>query len=109
MPCAFKKCLTRAEFCKRRPSILALSPRVINPLNAVASGDAEEMAAVEQEQQEDIIAFQSSVLSAADAEAKAIADLQSLHWEFIITRDARQEWAGMDRPLRSALARIPDP
>lgn len=47
-----------------------------------------------------ISAIQASVQSPAEAEAAAIAALQSLPWEFIITRDARQEWAGMDRPLR---------
>ena len=64
------------------------------------AGAAEEMPVVEVGERAAIGASQTSVQSPVDAEAAAISGLQSLPWEFIITRDARQEWAGLDRPQR---------
>lgn len=56
---------------------------------------------MEVEERAAIRAIRVSEQSPAEEEAAAIAALASLPWEFIITRDARQEWAGMDCPLRS--------
>lgn len=40
-------------------------------------------------------------------EDQLIDSLVGLPWEFIINKDARQEWAKMDRPFRSDLRQPP--
>ena len=40
-------------------------------------------------------------------EDQLVDSLVGLPWEFIINKDARQEWARMDRPFRSDLPQCP--
>lgn len=41
-------------------------------------------------------------VAAPMSEEQLVDSLIGLPWEFIINKDARQEWARMDRPFRSA-------
>lgn len=52
----------------------------------------------------DALPAQQQGLNPEDKGAMPIDEdsLEGLPWEFIINKDARQEWARMDRPFRSA-------
>lgn len=46
-------------------------------------------------------------VAASMSEEQLVDSLIGLPWEFIINKDARQEWARMDRPFRSATSVLP--
>lgn len=41
------------------------------------------------------------IMAAPMTEAQLLESLDDLPWEFVITKNARQEWARMDPPYRS--------
>ncbi len=48
------------------------------------------------------VAAPAEEVAAPMSEEQLVDSLIGLPWEFIINKDARQEWARMDRPFRSA-------
>ena len=46
-------------------------------------------------------------VAAPMTEDELIDSLMGLPWHFVVTKDARQEWQGMDRPYRSDLHHWP--
>jgi len=48
------------------------------------------------------LAAPAEEVAAPMSEEQLVDSLIGLPWEFIINKDARQEWARMDRPFRSA-------
>lgn len=91
MPCLQARAV--AEFDGARSHLMALLPAEL-PGKDVVHGPQPGVAAPEE-------------VVAPLTEDQLVDSLVGLPWDFIINKDARQEWAKMDRPFRSALPRYP--
>ena len=76
--------------------LLRVSSNKIITSSCASAGNLEQGQAVDVP----LEAPEAAAKTLGEIEGEGITALQKLPWEFIITREARQEWADMDRKLR---------